>query len=340
MRDAVTLREIADALGVTRMTVSRALNGSPHLTPETRERILAKAHELGYRANSMARRINEGQYRGMALIGSQARPEYNIFEQPFHLAIGATLAERSWHLTQGWLPADGLEDPAVVKSLLDRMLADAVVLHDVGIQTRNAEEIMARHHIPTVWANSGRTRNGIDFADADGTALAVRHLLEQGYRRPALMIGIEPDAGDHISTRERARGFAAGCAQAGIPAWLLHPPTRIPYREMLEPFRKLFAAPERPDAVVCYNEELTILVRIIAAEHGWRIGPDLGVVTILASGKTLIDQPYTTLELDYHALGVAAVQMAWRILETGNQQPQVQIPVALIRPGASTNRNG
>lgn len=337
---AVTQRDIARALGLTAMTVSRALSGSPLLAAATRERILAKASALGYRPNGMARRVHEGRYRGMALLGSTTRPSYNIAEQAFHLAIGATLAERSWHLTEGWLPAEGLNDATVIDGLLDRMLADAVVLHDVGPQSPQAEELLRRHHIPAIWANSGRAHDAVDFADAEGAEAGVRHLLAQGYRRPGLVLAHPPGPEFHVSTRERARGFTAACAAAGIPSRLLHPPTPVPFEFQIASLRQQFAGPERPDAVICYDLAFATLVRIIAAEHAWRIGPDLGVIIFGSAVRTVIDQAFTALDLDYASLGREAVQMAWRRIDSGRRQAQVLIPVVLTRPGQTTTRSG
>lgn len=337
-RSAVTQREIARALGLTQMTVSRALNGSDLLAPDTRARILAKADELGYRSNGLAKRVQERRYRGMALLGSEARPGYNIGEESFHRAVGTTLAAHRWHLTQGWLPAEGLGDAQVVHSLLDRMLADAVLIHDVGEQSPQAEALLLHHHIPRVWVNSGREWDGVDFADADGAMAGVRHLHGQGYRRIGLAIPHAPTGDDHISLRERARGFGEACGALGLPATILHPPGRLPLGEHLVHLRQRLAGPDRPDAVLCYSPEFIVLLRIIAAERGWRIGPDLGVVTFGPAARTTLDLPYTALDQDYASLGREAVEMAWRLLDSGERQRQVLVPVALVRPGSTTTR--
>jgi transcriptional regulator with XRE-family HTH domain len=97
----VTQLDLAQRLGVTQMTVSHAISGKGRMSPETRERVLALASELGYRPNGMARRVQEGRYRGLALLGSATRPAFNIADQDFHISVGELVAERSWHLTEG-----------------------------------------------------------------------------------------------------------------------------------------------------------------------------------------------------------------------------------------------
>lgn len=335
----ITQQELARRLGVTQVTVSRALSGKDRLSPGTRERILALAEELGYRVNGMARRVQEGRYRGMALLGNLGRISFNVWEQDFHIAVARTLAERSWHLTAGWLPAEGLADPSVVDGLLDRMLADAVLIHDVGPQSPQVEELLARYRIAPVWVNAGRQVDGVGFADADGARLAVHHLLEQGYRRPALLLaGPTPDRQlAHISVLERTRGFVEACADAGIPAWVAHPAQSGQPAEQIRHLHQLLAGDERPDALLCYAPPQAALARLVCAERGLRFGTDLGIITFAKANERILDSEVTSCQLDYDAMGREAVTMAWRRLE-GGQQPQVLVPIALARPGATTTR--
>lgn len=323
------------------MTVSHAISGKGRMAPETRERVLALAEQLGYRPNGMARRVQEGHYRGMALLGSASRPAFNVWDQDFHISVGTELAARSWHLTESWLPGAGLADPAIVGGLLDRLLADVVLVHDVGEQPPVVEALLERHRVPTVWVNTGRDHDAVDFADEEGAALALRHLLEQGYRRPALTLHASPDEiGPHISVRLRARGWRAACAAAGIPARILHPPQSTDTVGLAAYLRGVLDAGDRPDAIACYSEKNLILVRIIAAELGLRVGDGVGLLCFGKAIDTTIDRPYTTCALDYPALAAAAVGMGWNRLEQGAPQGKVLVPLTLVNGGATTSRGG
>jgi LacI family transcriptional regulator len=339
IRPIVTQQELARRLGVTQVTVSRALSGKSQLAPETRQRVLDLARKLGYRPNGLARRVQEGRYRGMALLGSSARPSYNIWDQEFHMAAGLALSERSWHLTEGWLPAEGLADPIVVDGLLDRMLADAVLIHDVGPQSPAVEAIAAQHRLAAVWVNTGRPQDAVDFDDAEGARAGLAHLLAQGYRRPALLLGGPPSQHDHHSLPERARGFKAGCDAAGIRPWIIHPEGGMQRVEQAAFFRAALHSPDRPDAVLCYGTIMAYQIRLFIAELGLRLGPDLGLITFGKAGDAVFDMPFSVCHLDYASLGREAVAMAWRILETGRRQEQVRIQIPIIRPGASTTRS-
>ena len=335
----VTQLDLAQRLGVTQMTVSHAISGKGRMTPETRERVLALASELGYRPNGMARRVQEGRYRGMALLGSATRPAFNIWDQDFHISVGILLAERSWHLTESWLPGEGLADPMIVAGLLDRMMADAVLVHDVGEQPPVVEALLASHRVPTVWVNTGRRGDSVDFADADGASSAVQHLLAQGYQRPTLLMACDPaDIGQHVSAQLRVAGWTAGCALAGVAPRIVWPKSGRDV-DGLRPFLAgLLGTDDRPDALACYSHQQLFAARIIASDLNLRVGRDLGFLSFSKPEDVIFDHAYTVCALDYPLLGREAVAMAWRRLETGRPQAQVLVPEAIVRGGSTTSR--
>lgn len=335
----ITQQELAKRLGLTQVTVSRALTGKGRMAPETRERVLKMAGDLGYRPNGMARRVQEGRYRGMALLGSADRPAFNVWDQEFHMAVGATLSERSWHLTEGWLPGVGLADPSIVANLLDQTMADVVLVHDVGDQPPMVEAVLAKYRVQTVWVNGGRKHDAVDFADAAGAGRALDHLLAQGYRKPALLLSVPPDVTDeHCSVGERSRGFSEACRKHGLKPRLIQPSQKINRIGLHDLLTGVLSAADRPDSLVCYSALMLPSLRVCTAMLGLRIGSDLGVVAIGKEADGLVDQPFTMVTQDYVALGREAVHLAWKLLETGQRQARVLIDEPLIRPGASTTR--
>ncbi len=340
MRPNVTQADLARRLGFTQMTVSRALNNTGSLAPATRERILALAQRMGYRPNGMARRVQEGCYRGMALLGSSERPGYNIWIQEFHMAIGSALAARSWHLSEDWLPGQTLADPTVVAGLLDRLLADVVIVHDVGTQPPLVETMLEQHHVPTIWVNVGKQTDAVDFADADGAGAALDHLIAQGYRRPALLLYGAPGFSEtHISVPERLRGYQEACARQRIkPKIICQNEPRATRAGSVAIIKAMLDSQDRPDAVLAYDWEKATLLRVLAGDRNLRIGRDLGMISFAHLGGGSFDQDYTICAQDYTRLGIEAVEMAWRRLETGRSQKRIVLPLEIVRPGASTTR--
>lgn len=341
----VTQQDLARRLGVTQMTISRALNGKGSMSAKTRERILALANQLGYRPNGMARRVHEGRYRGMALLGSSVRPSYNILDQEMPMAVHAVLADLGWHLTTTYMNAEDLADPERLRGLLDRLLADAVLVHDVGGHSPQVGQMLARHRVPAVWMNGGKPYDAVDFMDAEAAEAATVHLLRCGYRRPALLLPAEPHPSDamlHHSVPTRAAGYRAACTQAGIVPQVLFPSLSgavLHDRPMHAAFvRQQLARSDRPDAVLCYGLFYATLVRAFALELGLAIPRDLGVIVFGKREETILDLPFTVCLLDYTGMGEAAARMGLRKLEdpTARLAP-VRLPLELLVRASTRN---
>ncbi|WP_338060786.1 LacI family DNA-binding transcriptional regulator [Streptomyces viridochromogenes] len=65
---ATTMTEVARAAGVSQKTVSRVVNGEPHVSPQVRDRVLRTIRELDYRPNNAARALLLGRYRRIGVV--------------------------------------------------------------------------------------------------------------------------------------------------------------------------------------------------------------------------------------------------------------------------------
>jgi LacI family transcriptional regulator len=333
----ITQQELASRLGVTQMTVSRALNGKGSMSAKTRERVLKLADQLGYRPNGMARRVHEGRYRGMALLGSSVRPSYNIIDQEMPMAVHAVLAAEGWHLTTTYMNAEDLADPERLRGLLDRLLADAVLVHDVGGHSPRVGEMLARHRVPAIWMNGAKPHDAVDFMDAEAAEAATAYLLSCGYRRPALVLRNDPEHVDdmqHHSLPTRAAGYRAACRAAGITPRVLFPPdTRAKRSRTVHAayLRSVIAAADRPDALLCYGPHDAFLARTFASDCGLEVPRDLGLIAFGKDYDTIFDVALTTCVLNYTALGDAAARLALRKLEDPTVLlAPVRIPLELL----------
>lgn len=338
----ITQRDLAQRLGLTQMTVSRALSGSERIAPRTRDRILKLAAKLGYRPNGMSRRVIEGRYRGMALIGSSSRPSFNVLDQSMWMAVHAELAQQGWHLTATYMDSRDLGDAIRLHGLLESLMADAVLIHDVGPQAPQTGDMLTRHRIPAIWINAGQMADAVDFDDIGGARSLTDHMLACGYRRPSLLLTRDPDSAGqpHHSGSHRARGYRESCRLAGITAQVRFPagPPCSDPEHFLHFVRQQLDDANRPDAVVCYEPKLAYLVRLVASSCGISIPEDLGIATFGNPDDVMLDMPYTVGALDYAALGRAAVDQAHKKLASPRVSlaPEI-IPVPVI-PRQSTRR--
>lgn len=209
--DRPRLADVADAAGVTKGIASRVLNGDPAVAvrPETRERILRLADELGYRPHAGARALATARTMTLAfLVPALDNPPYVTIARGAHRRA----AERGYlSLLAEDLPGDRAGGPR--GDLLRRGRVDGVL---VGSAT-DADplgEVLRAAGIPHVFVNRAVTgsRRNVTLDVGLASRLAVDHLVSLGHRRIVHLAG--PD--DVAPSRERRLAFEAAVTERGL----------------------------------------------------------------------------------------------------------------------------
>jgi LacI family transcriptional regulator len=283
-----TIGRVAERAGVGVGTVSRVLNDSTNVRPETRARVLAVIEELGYRPNRSARALAGGRTLTVGVVAP-------FFTQPSAVerlrGVCEVLDERGYDLVLLDVVPSGDEHERLrrlvagqVDGLLVVSLPEAAV-HDPGVPVVLVDATAER--TPCVWVDDER-----------GGRLAAAHLLELGHRRVAFLGDPPRSAHGFTSSEDRLRGFAAGLAAAGAPL----PPELVrrgPHRrdEAQRLAVELLALPEPPTAVFAASDTQALGVREAALRAGLTVPRDLSVVGFddveLAAhvGLTTVRQP-------------------------------------------------
>ncbi|MGW6394891.1 LacI family DNA-binding transcriptional regulator [Streptomyces sp. NPDC055103] len=208
----VRLVDVAREAGLSKTTVSAALNDTGRLSPEVREKARETARRMGYRPNAAARQLRAGRAKLIGyVVGEMADAPSVFLDSPYFARLtGATAATA---LRSGYamvlLPTGSLQSEWAGLPL------DAVVVTDPGADDRIVDDMIAAG-IPVFSDRSVEGRPGAYWVDVDASAAvrtALDHFLEQGARRPVLVV---PDS----TTRFHAEVFAAHrewCAEHGLP---------------------------------------------------------------------------------------------------------------------------
>jgi DNA-binding LacI/PurR family transcriptional regulator len=302
------MHDIAKASGVSQSTVSRVLNNVPTqipIAPDTRERVMAAAHRLGYRPNPLARGL-----RGAStmLIGAVVRD----FSDPFYAGVIEALAveakRHGYNVVLGHAQ-DVPGQPVALPAVLETRHTDAVIiLGDMQTQPQVLADLRASI-VPVVALWPGTSPLEFPTADADdraGILAGLEHLAGLGHRRIGFVSAELPGG---FTRREdayvdfmRDRGGVPGgylerCANtlAGGDAAL----------------RRLMALPEPPTAVATSTD--LVAIGLLHAAHALdRPVPDrlsvVGFDDILISAHTVpalttLRMPIT--EIVAHAVGLA-----------------------------------
>jgi LacI family transcriptional regulator len=306
---AVRLKDIAQSLNVSIVTVSKVLNGDGNISEHTRAKVIACARQLGYRTNLTAKSLVTGKSRMIGLIVP------DLFHG-FFSEIAASMSEELRAHQYGLLIASSREDPKLERNEIEQMLArnvDALVIASCRSSSKTLASIAP--DIPVVLLD--RRVKGIKAADYVGTddalvgELATKHLLAIGRKRIAHIGG--PTSSP---AQDRESAYRRILAEYGIQIPKGFVVKRAKNEESspvtgAQAMRKLLKLKARPDAVFCYNDPTAIGAMAAILESGLSIPNDIAIVgcgNIQHAAYTLV--PLTSVDQDTAHLGKAAASLA------------------------------
>lgn len=301
------LKVIAAELGVSRMTVSRALSGHPRVASATRDRILAVAERLRYRPNRLVHAIQSGRSRTVGVMigitsSFQGRLIHGIHDT---LAKTSTLPILHFH-GDGPTADRDQEELVFLHRLLDQRV-DGIIFwpSDETVPEHYLHEVWERG-VPLVAIDRNLPRTKADFAGTDdikGGRLVAEHLLGLGHRRLA-HIGGEP----WVSTyADRRRGFEEAIRAAKGVTYAVEDCKDGRCREIA---RRMLDSPDPPTAIFVATDWHAPPVYLAAEERGLQVGKDLAVVGYGDLSEISWLRPHlTTVDQKPEEIGRAAARM-------------------------------
>ena len=181
-----TLKDVAQKACVDVSTVSRALNNTSYVHPETKARIVAAAKELGYRPNVMAKALRQGRRHTLGVI--VPRLHLTLFSE-----ILPGIEHEAERLGYSTLISTTDDDPQREKSCLERMqnsFVDGIIITGTGRNNRLLRSIQASGIAVTQIVRCQEPRISSIVADYEACGRnAVDYLYSKGCRRIALIAG-------------------------------------------------------------------------------------------------------------------------------------------------------
>lgn len=271
-QDAVTLRDVAKAAGVSVSTVSRVLDD--RVAPSrsaTAVRVREVAEALGYRRNTFASNLRRG---GTATIGVLVPRLSDTVMALMFEALGRAAAKHGYDAIVATSGDDPDDEWTAAESLLGRNV-DGVVLATSRTEDRLPEHLREKG-IPhaLVLRTDGISPSSIGD-DETGGYLAVRHLIDLGHTDIAVLSGplFTSSAVGRLAGAQRAFDEAAVVPR---PEWIVESGYGIEDGEGVG--RRLFAGDSAPSAVFAANDNLAVGVLSAAHRAGLSVGDDLALV--------------------------------------------------------------
>jgi LacI family transcriptional regulator, fructose operon transcriptional repressor len=299
----VSIKEVAEAAGVSTATVSRVLANSRHVRPGVRERVLATVAQLGYRPNLVARSLRARQSNSIGLIVSDVR-------NPFFTEISRAVEDIAYEQGFSVLLCNTDEDPKKEAIYLD-LMHDTHVAGVIFTPTRHAmvQFPTMRLDVPMVVVDRSIPNAEVDSVlldNADAAYQLTAHLLENGYRRIAALIGETSTTG-----RERRQGFDEALRAHGLtPAAELVKTVRPMMDAGFAAAMEVLDAAPPPDALFATNSLLAAGALQAIRQRHLAIPDDLALVSFdETTWERLVEPPITVIAQPTYEIGKTAAEL-------------------------------
>lgn len=330
----VTIKDIAQAVGVSPSTVSRALGDSPLVNNETRQRILKAARKLGYERNELARGLVKGTSWAVGLVVPD-------ITNPFFSDVARGVSEIADRVGYGVIlcNTDGRIDRELSYiRLLRRKRVDGLLICSATLDAPFIQDLTAAG-TPFVLVSRLSADSDVPYVVTDdqaGGRLAVEHLVDLGHRRIGFIGGPE----DVQASRDRMDAYFGVLAEHAIhvpDTWCCHADfTQTAGRQAGQ---RMLSLVERPTAIFAANDDMAAGVLRAAAQLGFPVPDRLSVAG--CDDISLASQLCPTLTTIRQPLAEMAERAA-TVLISEAQKPSLpqgsEVVPATIRFRESTGR--
>lgn len=323
-----TIRDVARLANVSVGTVSKALNNNGSLRQETRERVIARAREIGFRPNDLAQSLHRGQSFTVGLISTDAFGRFTI---PIMEGLEECLADRRIAVFMCNATDDPEREAQHVESLLAKRVDGIVVTARRADRRPKLEVPVPRLPVLYVFSQCDDPDACCLIPDDEGGAvLATEHLARLGRRRIAHVTGPER----FEAVRLRRDGYRKTLQRFGLgePEGFYLPGVWSEGwgREAVAQLFRGRAAP--PDAIFCGNDQIARGVADALRERGVLVPAAVSIVgfdnwEIIAEATR---PSLTTVDMNLSDLGREAGRSLMRLIAGEPLHGVHRLPCALV----------
>ena len=333
-----TLKDIAELVGLSISTVSRALKGDEEIAAATRERVGKAAKRLGYEPNVFARGLSTRNTRILALLTQGLH--FSAFYRECLAAFETSAHRRDYYVLGCSVTQDGFGLQEYLPLLRGGMFAGVCFLdysfNDVGMLDLSREVESAG--VPYVIAYDSpnlpeETHNLVRVDFEEQARQAVEHLLKLGHRNIAV---VAP-----MARPQFFNGYLRAFGEAGIacqkPEDFCIRVGAIPEDRLMsradEIAQQLLQLDPRPTAIFVPKTVLTGPLQFLLKEAGLALPKDMAMVSTKNVREfEYLDPPVTSVSVDVHDLAEAATERLIEAVESKDTLAayRTTIPTRLI----------
>ena len=326
---AARLKDIAQDLGLSVVTVSKVLRNHPDISEATRKRVLKRMKELNYQPNLAARSLITGKTCTIGLVVPDLL-------HPFFAQVAKAMSVEVRRKGYSLFISSSDEDPALEQEEIAQLIARRVDVMIIASAQRTLESFrrIEEQKIPFILLDRQFPGFEANFVGVDDTAvgyLATKHMIEQGCERIAHVRG--PEISTAIGRLEGYKQALAEHHTAPLPGFVVsighsgdHEGEKVGYTATT----KLLANKTRPDGIFCFNDPIALGTMRAILDAGLRVPEDVAVV---GCGNLLYSDflrvPLSSVDQNSKMIGKIAATLA---LKLADQKTEVRPKSSLVTP--------
>ncbi len=317
MYEAITIKDIAKALGLSTSTISRALRGSHEISQETKKMVMEYAEQFNYRPNPIALSLKERRSRSIGVVVCEIAN--NFFSQAIN-GIESIAYNRGYHVIISQSHESYDREVVNVEHLSSRSVDGLLV--SLSTETDHIEHFKKLHEkgLPIVFFDRVTDEIETHKVVADnykGAYGAVQHLINSGYKKIAHLTSAA-----HLSiTKERLDGYKAAltdnkfAVNDGYIKYCNHGGMLM--AEIEDAIKDLMQLKNRPDAIFCAGDRLTLSCLSSLRALGIKVPADVGLVGFTNSTLVeLIEPSLTAVKQPSFEMGQIATELLIKLIES------------------------
>jgi len=325
---ATTMKDIADYLGLSVVTVSKVLRDHPDISEGTRERVLQRVKEVNYEPNILARSLVTGR---SFLIGLIVPDLLHPFFAEVAKELSSTIRSKGYSLIVSSSEEDADMEQREIRHLRARRL-DALVIASTRTEILPSDPLFEKGETVVFLDRQlpGIATNYVGTDDIAAGRIATEHLIAIGCKRIAHIRGRDNSTGVH-----RFEGYRRALKAHNLrfnPEYVIsrmHVDTQS-IEEGAEAMRLLLNRDPRPDGVFCYNDPLAIGAMNAIFDAGLKIPDD---IALIGCGNLHYDSclrvPLSSINQHSQQIGQKVGKLVLSLIES-KQQPAAKSYV--LRP--------
>ncbi len=337
----ITIKDVAVQAGVSIKTVSRVINGEPHVRPTVRANVMGVVEALGYRPNTYARSLSSSRSYLLGMFVDD--PAWSGYAVDMQRGALHRCRERHYHLVVEPLDLSSGDWERDMMASIEALSLDGAILTPPVCRHEPLLDRLDALKLPYVRISPGNHPERSGWVEMDDESAAfdmTKHLIELGHREIGFIEGIP----SHDATPKRRAGFLRAMQEAGIGVGSDRiAPGDFTFRGGLEAGEAMLRSANRPTAIFASNDDMALGVSAAAAKLDVTVPTELSIAGFDDAPTARIAwPPITTIRQPVKEMAAAAVDIlidpAYRA-DFGHSRFHRKLPYELVVRGSTAVRS-